>query len=214
MPALCAWMGLGSSISMKRCRGLPLDAIKVEVGDSNYPFSGGSGGSTTSASVAPAIRVTAGKALDALKARVAPNARRRACDARRVRWEDSGQGQPVEEPRLEGRVPPARDRAGLSGRRVGSGPVGQRHERRAVRRGRGGHRDRRHASPQDRLRAGLRARSSTSSPPRASVIGGIVMGVNYALFENRLLDRNTGQMVNPNMEWYLLAGPPTSRRST
>jgi xanthine dehydrogenase YagR molybdenum-binding subunit len=41
----------------------------------------------------------------------------------------------------------------------------------------------------------------------SQVIGGIVMGVNYALFENRLLDRNTGQMVNPNMEWYLLAGP-------
>jgi xanthine dehydrogenase YagR molybdenum-binding subunit len=33
------------------------------------------------------------------------------------------------------------------------------------------------------------------------------MGVNYALFENRLLDRNTGLMVNPNMEFYLLAGP-------
>ena len=25
-------------------------------------------------------------------------------------------------------------------------------------------------------------------------------------FEDRILDRNTGQMVNPNMEWYLLAG--------
>src|SRR5690242_20946817 len=36
--------------------------------------------------------------------------------------------------------------------------------------------------------------------------GGIIMGVNWALFENRILDRNTGQMVNPNMEWYLLGG--------
>ncbi len=26
------------------------------------------------------------------------------------------------------------------------------------------------------------------------------------MFEDRILDRNTGQMVNPNMEWYLLAG--------
>jgi xanthine dehydrogenase YagR molybdenum-binding subunit len=26
------------------------------------------------------------------------------------------------------------------------------------------------------------------------------------LYEDRILDRNTGQMVNPNMEWYLLAG--------
>jgi xanthine dehydrogenase YagR molybdenum-binding subunit len=37
-------------------------------------------------------------------------------------------------------------------------------------------------------------------------IGGIVMGVNWALYEDRILDRNTGQMVNPNMEWYHLAG--------
>ena len=26
------------------------------------------------------------------------------------------------------------------------------------------------------------------------------------MYEDRILDRNTGQMVNPNMEWYLLAG--------
>jgi xanthine dehydrogenase YagR molybdenum-binding subunit len=41
----------------------------------------------------------------------------------------------------------------------------------------------------------------------SQIYGGIIMGVNYALFENRILDRNTAQMVNPNMEWYLLAGP-------
>ena len=36
--------------------------------------------------------------------------------------------------------------------------------------------------------------------------GGIVMGINWALYEDRILDRNTGQMVNPNMEWYLVPG--------
>ena len=36
--------------------------------------------------------------------------------------------------------------------------------------------------------------------------GGIIGSLNFALFEDRILDRNTGQMVNPNMEWYLLAG--------
>src|SRR4030095_5397562 len=36
--------------------------------------------------------------------------------------------------------------------------------------------------------------------------GGVIAAINFALFEDRLLDRNTGQMVNPNMEWYLLAG--------
>ena len=52
--------------------GMPMDAVKAEIGDSNYPFSGGTGGSTTAPAVSPAIRVTAGKALEELKPEVAP----------------------------------------------------------------------------------------------------------------------------------------------
>ena len=52
--------------------GLPVNMVKPEIGDSTLPFSGGSGGSTTAASVSPAIRVTTMKALDALCAKVAP----------------------------------------------------------------------------------------------------------------------------------------------
>ena len=40
----------------------------------------------------------------------------------------------------------------------------------------------------------------------SQVYGGIIGSLNFALFEDRILDRNTGQMVNPNMELYLLAG--------
>jgi xanthine dehydrogenase YagR molybdenum-binding subunit len=36
--------------------------------------------------------------------------------------------------------------------------------------------------------------------------GGIISGLNYAVFEERILDRNTANMVNPNMEWYHMAG--------
>ena len=36
--------------------------------------------------------------------------------------------------------------------------------------------------------------------------GGVIGSLNFARFEDRIRDRNTGQMVNPNMEWYLLAG--------
>ena len=32
------------------------------------------------------------------------------------------------------------------------------------------------------------------------------MGLGFALYEDRILDRNTAQMVNPNMEFYLLPG--------
>jgi xanthine dehydrogenase YagR molybdenum-binding subunit len=32
------------------------------------------------------------------------------------------------------------------------------------------------------------------------------MGVSYALFENRIIDQNTGRMVNPNLEEYKVVG--------
>ena len=41
----------------------------------------------------------------------------------------------------------------------------------------------------------------------SQVQGGVLMGLSYALFENRILDRHTGRMVNPNLEQYKLAGP-------
>jgi xanthine dehydrogenase YagR molybdenum-binding subunit len=36
--------------------------------------------------------------------------------------------------------------------------------------------------------------------------GGVIMGVNYALFEERIMDRHTGRQVNPDMEFYKLGG--------
>ncbi|MEI9963416.1 MAG: xanthine dehydrogenase family protein molybdopterin-binding subunit [Caulobacteraceae bacterium] len=41
----------------------------------------------------------------------------------------------------------------------------------------------------------------------SQVQGGVLMGVSYALYENRLLDPHTGWMVNPNLEQYKLVGP-------
>jgi xanthine dehydrogenase YagR molybdenum-binding subunit len=32
------------------------------------------------------------------------------------------------------------------------------------------------------------------------------MGMNYALFEERIMDRHTGRQVNPDMEFYKLGG--------
>lgn len=40
----------------------------------------------------------------------------------------------------------------------------------------------------------------------SQINGGIIQGVSFALFENRILDRNTGLMVNPNLEQYKIAG--------
>ena len=41
----------------------------------------------------------------------------------------------------------------------------------------------------------------------SQVNGGILQGISYALYEDRRLDRNTGIMVNPNLEEYKIIGP-------
>ena len=40
----------------------------------------------------------------------------------------------------------------------------------------------------------------------SQVHGGILQGISYALFEERILDRHTGHMLNPNLEQYKILG--------
>ncbi len=40
----------------------------------------------------------------------------------------------------------------------------------------------------------------------SQVAGGVIMGLNPALFEERIMDQQTGRLVNPNMEFYKLGG--------
>jgi xanthine dehydrogenase YagR molybdenum-binding subunit len=40
----------------------------------------------------------------------------------------------------------------------------------------------------------------------SQVYGGVIMGLNYGLFEERIMDPGTGVMLNPDMEMYKLAG--------
>ena len=40
----------------------------------------------------------------------------------------------------------------------------------------------------------------------SQVNGGVLQGISYALYEDRRLDRNTGIMVNPNLEEYKIIG--------
>ncbi len=42
---------------------------------------------------------------------------------------------------------------------------------------------------------------------RNQVIGAMIQGASWALFENRILDPNVGTMVNPNLESYKILGP-------
>jgi xanthine dehydrogenase YagR molybdenum-binding subunit len=40
----------------------------------------------------------------------------------------------------------------------------------------------------------------------SQVQGGILQGISYALFEDRILDRHTGHMLNANLEQYKIIG--------
>lgn len=40
----------------------------------------------------------------------------------------------------------------------------------------------------------------------SQINGGVLQGISYALYEDRILDRNMGLMVNPNLEQYKIAG--------
>jgi xanthine dehydrogenase YagR molybdenum-binding subunit len=41
---------------------------------------------------------------------------------------------------------------------------------------------------------------------RSQVNGGVIQGVSYALYEDRRLDRNLGDMVNPTLDTYRITG--------
>jgi len=40
----------------------------------------------------------------------------------------------------------------------------------------------------------------------SQINGGVLQGISFALYEHRILDRNTGLMVNPNLEQYKIVG--------
>jgi len=185
--------------------GLPVGAITPQIGDTTYPFSGGSGGSTTAASVSPAIRVTTMKALDALCAKVAPvlstDAKNLVADGGRIHvkgdpskgltWKDACKHLGTEPISVDGAWTDGLSSSGTSGVQFSEVTVDI--ETGIVK-------VKRILAMQD---CGLIVDKLTAE---SQVYGGVIASLNFALFEDRLLDRVTGQMVNPNMEFYLLAG--------
>jgi xanthine dehydrogenase YagR molybdenum-binding subunit len=185
--------------------GLPVSAIRPEIGDTMYPFSGGSGGSTTAASVSPAIRITSLNARDQLFEKVALTLGVPATDlvadsgrihaksdaSKGLAWKDACQLIGTEPISADGKWEDGLSGAGTSGVQFAEVTVDI--ETGVVR-------INRILAMQD---CGLIVDTLTAE---SQVYGGVIAAINFALFEDRILDRETGQMVNPNMEWYLLAG--------
>jgi xanthine dehydrogenase YagR molybdenum-binding subunit len=182
--------------------GLDVPQVTIELGDSNQPFAPGSGGSTTAAAVMPAMRVTAGKARDALFERIAPQLGVAAGDitigvgtvvagGKTISWRDAC--------RMLGTVPVSVDGQWERGLSAG-GTSGVQFAEVEVDIETGITKVKKVVCVQD---CGLIVDLKTAE---TQCYGGIISGVNYAVFEERILDRNTANMVNPNMEWYQMAG--------
>jgi xanthine dehydrogenase YagR molybdenum-binding subunit len=185
--------------------GLPVSAIRPEIGDTMYPISGGSGGSTTAAGVSPAVRIAAVNALDALKAKVGPALAVEAASlvatggrihvkdtpSKGMSWADACKLLSTQPISVDGSWQPGLSSVTTSGVQFAEVTVDI--ETGIVK-------VTRVLAIQD---CGLVVSRLTAE---SQVYGGVVGSLNFALYEDRILDRNTGQMVNPNMEWYLLAG--------
>jgi xanthine dehydrogenase YagR molybdenum-binding subunit len=185
--------------------GLQASQVRPEIGDTSFGVSPLSGGSTTAASISPALRVAAIKALDALKEKVAPAlgvdaASLVAADGRIHVKDNPSKGMSwAEACKRIGPQPIAVDgdwQAGLSSVTTS----GVQFAEVTVDVETGIVKVKRILALQD---CGLVVSRLTAE---SQCYGGIIGSLNFALFEDRILDRNTGQMVNPNMEWYLLAG--------
>ena len=185
--------------------GIPVSNIKPEIGDTVYPVSGGSGGSTTAAGISPAIRIATVNALDALKDKIAPalgvepaslvavNGRIQVKDnpSKGMSWAEACKQIGPQPIAADGAWQPGLSSVTTSGVQFAEVKVDV--ETGIVK-------VTRILALQD---CGLVVSRLTAE---SQVYGGVVGSLNFALFEDRILDRNTGQMVNPNMEWYLLAG--------
>ena len=188
--------------------GMPLDAVTAQIGDTQFPFSLPSGGSATSPSDSPAVRQAAVHLKRRLFRIAAPmlGAQPDDLEARdgtiRVRFDPARRVLMTE---VCGRI--AGDSISATGERVPN-YQGFRHDQAGCQFAEveidietGVVRVLRVVAVHD---AGLIIDPMTA---RSQVNGGVIMGVGFALFEDRRLDPQTGLMVNPTMDDYKLPGP-------
>ena len=165
--------------------GLQPEQVLVRIGDTQFPYSGGSGGSTTTASVAPAIYDVCTKALSELQQKCG------VADARGAHWLEA-----CKQLALDPVVVAGEWQKGLSS----SGTGGVQFAEVEVDTDTGFVRVKRVTCVQD---GGLIVSKFTCE---SQVNGGIILGIGYALYEQRVMDPQTGVVLNPNFETYKLPG--------
>ena len=190
--------------------GLPMEAVTLLYGNNKYPQSGGSGGSTTSGGVTASTRRGAVDARDALFTKVAPSLKARpeeleAVDGsvgvksdptRKLSWKEACAKIGAVPLTVRGKNPNKDEPPDLTNSGVGGvqmADVSVDIETGIVR-------VNKMVAVQD---CGLVVNLKTAT---SQVYSGMIMGISYALYEEKILDPVTGRVLNPNLEFYRLAG--------
>ena len=187
--------------------GVPLETIKLNVGDNRLPTSGGSGGSTTVGGVSSSTRRAAVNARDALFAKVAPSLGVAPEQLEAVGGQIRVKGDPSKSltwkqataklgatPLVEMGKNPG------DGALASSGVGGVQMAEVLVDVETGIVKIVKMVAVQD---CGEIISLKTAE---SQVFGAMIMGIGYTLFEERVMDEITGRMLNANMEFYKLAG--------
>jgi xanthine dehydrogenase YagR molybdenum-binding subunit len=187
--------------------GLPVDAVKVKIGDSRYPYDGPSGGSTTVGGVSASTRRGSVDARDQLFAAVAPSLgvpagqleavegriQAKGDSSKSLTWKQACRKLGTRKIQTRGRNPGLclLGSSGVGGAQIADVSVDTETGLVKVNR---------MVAVQD---CGLIIDMKTAE---SQVYGALIMGVSYSLFEEKIMGNLTGRMLNPNMEFYKLCG--------
>jgi xanthine dehydrogenase YagR molybdenum-binding subunit len=161
--------------------GLQPDQMTVKIGDTNLPFSGGSGGSSTTASTAPAIWTACQNALAALQQQTG------VADARGSAWFDACKKLGPDPLTAQGDWQPGLSSSGAGGVQFAEVEVDTET---------GFVRVTRMVAVHD---CGLIVNPMATA---SQINGGILCGLGYALYEERVMDRQTGVLLNTSFDSY------------
>jgi len=188
--------------------GVPPQQVSVKIGDTNYPVGPNSGGSVTTASLTPAVRDAAWNAAQNFLASIAPALGAQPDDLVLANGEvssKSGKFQPISfrsaaakmntsEVSAQARRIPDYDRKAYEtygGVDVAEVEVDMEIGLIRVKRILAVHDCGRPMNPKQTMN---------------QINGGVIQGMSYALYENRLIDSDYGLMVNANLDRYQIAG--------
>jgi xanthine dehydrogenase YagR molybdenum-binding subunit len=191
--------------------GLKPKDITVKIGSTEYPWCGASGGSTTTPSVAPAIRDAALKAADYLKKMAAEKLEIKPDDINIENRNFSNKNNPAQSIGYKKLLDELRKERRLTREKVFHGEYIGRPSGFAYNTF-GAHFAEVEVDTETGKIKVLKVvgvheigRLMNKLTAESQIIGGITQGVSTALFEERIVDNTTGNVVNPNLRDYKIA---------